>query len=475
MDPTLPPDWDDAPLVRPPPGAGRGLQVTLSVHGVPLETRAVSAGVVAEGYPVSARAAPVPGGYQVDGEEGRAMVRPGDRATLREHGVDVAVEIVPQFRLPRLAWGEWDLSLPVLMLASTLLAAQVALLLQLLGAMSGEAGGFAVTPEYIARLLRGETDGAEQGVIAKRGPRPTDGEAIESFYLPPGTAGPITRMGGGKNVGARRRLGDPDASPASSAGGAAGAEGLAPPTYTYTDGDHDGVADADEAEPEGPVAVEVDEGWGFTDWYTTKDAQEDAQEIEQNLRLAQELLRLDPDDPQGLSVRAYYEYLAMDYKAARRTYERYTKLYPDSGAGWNNLALTYKRTKEYAVEENLYRIALDREPEDTTALINLALCVAHQGRTDEALGIMKRVELLNPGDPYADLHRAKIHALAGDEEQSYRYLQQSLATMRQLDTLHNIEFRQDIRIDPAFERMRGEQRFKDLLLRYYGDKPEGWW
>jgi hypothetical protein len=47
--------------------------------------------------------------------------------------------------------------------------------------------------------------------------------------------------------------------------------------------------------------------------------------------------------------------------------------------------------------------------------------------------------------------------------------------MKKLDTLHNIEFRQDIRLDPSFAKMRGEERFKKLLNRYYGDRPEGWW
>lgn len=47
--------------------------------------------------------------------------------------------------------------------------------------------------------------------------------------------------------------------------------------------------------------------------------------------------------------------------------------------------------------------------------------------------------------------------------------------MRKLDTLHNIEYQQDIRVDPAFAALREEQRFRNLLLRFYGDKPGGWW
>ena len=41
-----------------------------------------------------------------------------------------------------------------------------------------------------------------------------------------------------------------------------------------------------------------------------------------------------------------------------------------------------------------------------------------------------------------------------------------------LDTLHHIEFRQDIRIDPSFANLRGTARFKAVLTKYYGkDSP----
>ena len=80
-----------------------------------------------------------------------------------------------------------------------------------------------------------------------------------------------------------------------------------------------------------------------------------------------------------------------------------------------------------------------------------------------------------PDDPYADLHRSKIYALMGNEAESYIFLEKSLKTMRKLDTLHNIEFQQDIRVDPAFKTMREAKRFKALLVRYYGKREGGWW
>ena len=100
---------------------------------------------------------------------------------------------------------------------------------------------------------------------------------------------------------------------------------------------------------------------------------------------------------------------------------------------------------------------------------NLAVNLAHQKRFDEALAVMKQLETLDPGEPYAELHRAKIHAEMGNDEEAYRYLRSSLEGMAKLDTLHHIEFRQDIRLDPSFAKLRETRRFRAILLEFYGE------
>ena len=98
--------------------------------------------------------------------------------------------------------------------------------------------------------------------------------------------------------------------------------------------------------------------------------------------------------------------------------------------------------------------------------------LGHQGRFDEALAIMKELEVRTPDDPYADLHRAKIYAEAQNEALAYVYLEKALQGMKSLDTLHHIEFRQDIRLDPSLERLRKQPRFRSLMWRFYGtDAP----
>lgn len=453
------------------------LQLTVRFRGRHVGNHVVAPGrSTVPGLPMEVHSRRTAEGFVVDGPDGAQAVDP--TATLTHGNVEVEVGRVRRFRLERWMAEQGDAVLPLLALAATLLGFQVNLFYFLLG---GGPGGETLpepSPEYIARLLDDQYNGADKGVPALQVDRPKSETAVESYYLQPGSAGPRTRMGGGKNVGPKRHDGDPNAKGKAAGGDAPpvvdlGDSQVVPGEQAVVEADKDG-SEAIEEDGE-DQAVEVTEGWGLTDWYDTEDARKDAQRITQELRYAKQLLKLNPDDLYGLQIRAYYEYLAMDYSAADRTYDHMLKVAPEDGGTWNNIALLYKRKKDYKKEEQLYYVSLGYQPDEPNTLNNLAVCVAHQGRYDEALQIMKRLETMTPDEPYADLHRAKIYAMMGKEEVSYKYLRKSLASMRKLDTLHNIEYQQDIRVDPAFESMRKTDRFRKLLLRYYGERANGWW
>lgn len=480
----LPPPPSEPPAEPPksPPARGRGasaLQLTLRVGGRPIGTRvAAESGELVPEAPIVVRVRRSGSGWELTGPGGTQRIGPRESVSLRHGDIEVEVAPVRQSRFARFHWDQGDVVLPVIMMATSVLLLQVALLFSLFFQPGGGDGaGYEPTPEYIARLLDEQFDGKDKGIIAKRAPRTTEGEPIDGYFLQSGHDGAREHIGGGKNVGDKVRDGLVDGSEVKPRATApeAGTEELPAPMVDLDVAPTDPLEE-DEADLEDkPIAVHVDEGWGLTDWYDTQDARADAKEIQKQLQAVHDLLRLDPDDPAGLTTRAYYEYLALDMAAARKTYDKFTALYPEDPSGWNNLALVYKREGEYQKEEALYRRALDLDPAMDHAMNNLAVCLAHQGRFDEALVLMERLETLTPDDPYADLHRAKIYASMGKEDRSYRFLQKALAGMRRLDTLHNIEFRQDIRVDPAFEGMRKQERFGKLLERYYGDKVEGWW
>jgi hypothetical protein len=349
-------------------------------------------------------------------------------------------------------------------------------------------GGGSYTAEYLARLLRKDYEGEDRGVIEDRIERPdaervTENDDGRHFYMPAGAAGPATKMGGAAEktlrpvrtvvveseptVPKKRRAAD---EPVPVTGDTPVAAAPAPDA-----GLDDAAAEgSDEDAPEDgtdPPSEET-EGWGIPGWYDEQVRAAEQVEIDIVLRMAKRRLAIDPDDPGALGILSYYQYLAQDYKQALRTYDRILAIDPEDAAAYNNKALVYKRMGEYRKEEGLYRQSLNLDPSDTTALNNLAVNLAHQGRYEEALAIMKELEVSDPDDPYADLHRSKIHAQMGRDEEAYRYLELALQGMQALDTLHHIEFRQDIRIDPSFEKLRGTGRFQSILLKYYGkDSP----
>jgi tetratricopeptide (TPR) repeat protein len=226
------------------------------------------------------------------------------------------------------------------------------------------------------------------------------------------------------------------------------------------------TAEEDDA-PLSPTEEEL--GWGFYDWYDARDARNDKSEIRDQLDEARGRLAIDPDNPWALTQLGYYQYLAFDYDGCKETYAKFISLYPFDAAGYNNLALVYKRLGEYPKEEAHYRLALALDPEDSFVLNNLAVNLAHQGRFHEALEIMEKLARIQPEDPYADLHRSKIAASMGERGSALSFLQRALEGMAKLDTLHHIEFRQDIRVDPAFDLIRNGDPFSALLLKYYGE------
>lgn len=349
--------------------------------------------------------------------------------------------------------------------------------------------------EYLERVLRKDFDGEDEGHWARA---PTDrqfGEReVDDFYMPAGDRAAPRQMGGARDTSIRpnRRPGVPtEEQPASRPeeqqaplqieGGTPIEQPTAretpptddPPTPERTPPE---IASLDEEEPDNTndPSIETErtedrEGWGVRDWYDQKDRNEDRERIEMMTELAERLVRIDPDDPSALSLLAFYQYLGEDHEAAKKTYDRYIELYPNSPMGYNNKALALKRQGRYAEEEALYHIALSLPGDQTTTLNNLAVNLAHQKRFDEALAIMDELAEDDPDEPYAHLHRAKIYAEMGEHELALEYLERSLDGMARLGTMHSIEFRQDIRLDPSFDKIRDTRAFRELLWQYYGD------
>lgn len=390
------------------------------------------------------------------------------------------------FRLPS-ALPTADLSLLALVLTIFVFLGHTRLLFEEMSGGQPEVSAPEPSPELIARLLERATEGADEG-LEERVDRAELEEENDSFYLPSGADGPMSHAEGGAKVGeqvqrveAAEEEVDEDAveppapvvelvrrPPPPELPELAITEVEAPTLLGATE-EVEALPTEETADEGMPEPVERFVGWGFKDWLRVKEARpKDHRAWSRELDLARARLRIDPDDAWSLNTVGLYAYLSEKHDLAEATYERFLQLYPEEPAAYNNYALVWKRRGEYGKEESLYRRALQLDPGDTNVMNNLAVCLAHQGRFSEAEEIMDRLEKLEPDNAYVALHQAKIYAAMGKERRALRFLERALEQSRGLDTMHHIEFRQDIRLDPSFDVLRGERRFRELLERAYG-------
>jgi len=446
------------------------------------------------GSPFLVRAEWTPGGdvHLRDGRGEQASLTVDEEVRYRVGPVEVSLRLAPTRWLRRTAPFAWAASLSwfMVVMASTLVVQQVGVVYEHRCDWFGidcamQVGGLDWDAQLIARLAErdfgGQVEQRQRVVVAAE---PEDVE-LPDRYMPAGDEGPSDQLGGAENVSRDpvRQVGGRKPAPGASEAPVIDDEVTAPDGAPMRDEasseapgrpDDLGVDEVDDAQDEAEVRSEDTRGWGIRDWLDMTPERRAALEAEVMKELARERLRIDPDNPDALSLLAYYQYLSEDYEDAADTYDKLLSVDPESAAAYNNKALVYKRMGQYAEEEGLYRVALSLDPDDTTAMNNLAVNLAHQGRYDEALAIMAELETMLPGDPYSDLHRAKIHAARGDDDKALAYLDKALQGMAQLDTLHHIEFRQDIRIDPAFDKLRQDAKFRGILTTYYGeDSPLG--
>jgi tetratricopeptide (TPR) repeat protein len=396
-------------------------------------------------------------------------------------GIAVSIDRIEMVRARRTSGEAWgDVALLVLMLTLMVGVGQLnTLFAMIVGERVVSTSALAPSPELIARLLRQEFGGEDRGQVAVV-QRPDMPRKAPSYFMPAGSTGPMEHIGGGKKAGPVSRRTSSSDSENSHQSKAISTD------QHFPTGER--IANIEDLLPQLPLAAKAVQrpesktrksmstamerfvGWGFRDWLNVAEIPaSEKSNMERRLQVAQGILRIDPDDPFSVLTVASYAYLSENYTLCREMYGRYLKLFPADAAGWNNLALTYKRTREYHHEEDLYRLALVLEPDNFFTKNNLAVNLAHQGRFDEANSLMNDVRMHPDQRPYADLHMAKIAASQGKDRRAYRFLKQALAQVQHLNTSHHIEFRQDIRVDPSFDRIRSHPKFRRLLFEAYGD------
>jgi Flp pilus assembly protein TadD/peroxiredoxin len=180
------------------------------------------------------------------------------------------------------------------------------------------------------------------------------------------------------------------------------------------------------------------------------------------------------DDPSG--AEAVYGlgsvYLQQQKNAeARQSFERAVQLhanYPGTlPNAWNNLGIISAREGRTDEAVGYFQRALQLDPDNVTALDNLANAYRQEKRWDDAKSVLRHALQLSPDDPEANYSMGMVFAQLDDTGQAYDFLQKALASRPAYpEALNNLgilylrtqrpeeaerSFKESIRVAPDFD------------------------
>ena len=126
------------------------------------------------------------------------------------------------------------------------------------------------------------------------------------------------------------------------------------------------------------------------------------------------------------------------------------------------------RLGRHRVELALYQALLNTEPENPRFLGALATAAARFSRFHEAHALLNRSRSAESIPRALDVSAAVVYALEGDDRKAIRFIERVLEHTDELDAEERVEFARDLALDPAFARLRGDRRLRNLLARQLG-------
>jgi tetratricopeptide (TPR) repeat protein len=140
---------------------------------------------------------------------------------------------------------------------------------------------------------------------------------------------------------------------------------------------------------------------------------------------------------------------------AATLYERMIQAQPGDGEAHAALGKLKLASGDLDGAERHLREALVHAQNDPSTLYTLGLVLAKKKDLEQANAIFDRLERLSPGKAYAPYGRAVAAAAAGRDDEALQQLE--LAFRRGIDDPAQVER------DPAFEKLRGNPRFQELV------------
>jgi len=173
-------------------------------------------------------------------------------------------------------------------------------------------------------------------------------------------------------------------------------------------------------------------------------------------------------------------YLSGEYAEAEKVWNQARGTDGMRADAVNNLASVAKRRGDGKSELALLRAALALAPSDCHASNSLALAQAKYGEGDPLATLSQSDGYCGGNYAYTSIQKAGILALRGDVEQGLAELEKGLARVDTLIPIKEFEVLTDLKLDPAFAKLRESPKFAALITKYLPraaqwntDEPKG--
>ncbi|RIK67898.1 MAG: hypothetical protein DCC65_05350 [Planctomycetota bacterium] len=136
-------------------------------------------------------------------------------------------------------------------------------------------------------------------------------------------------------------------------------------------------------------------------------------EAAQELR---ETVRLEPDHAEAWYNLASLAQREGRLSEAREALEAFTRLRPEAAGGWFQFGVVHMDLDAPHAASACFLAAVEADPRDAAALLNLGISYAHTGEYELALAAVEKANTLTPCDETILRHLAALHDLLADRD-----------------------------------------------------------
>jgi serine/threonine-protein kinase len=168
-------------------------------------------------------------------------------------------------------------------------------------------------------------------------------------------------------------------------------------------------------------------------------------------------VELSPLDAGAIAHLGWLHLYARRYAEARESLEGALKADPALAGTRALLGLLAEVQGDYELAESHFRGALERDPGDLDALASLGRIHALDGRADEALAVLARLDSLSAERYVSPYLLSGIAEALGDRRRAFAWLEEAVA-----DRAEQLVY---LELDPRLDRLRGDRRFNRIRRR----------